>query len=569
MAFTPPYQSKVLTFLLRQSRQLRDRLGQTLQQTRGAIAWGMQVTLFSLFQLLQTSQLGNKTLRQGVAWSWRKLQSEPAANRAAKILPATDTVVERVLQSIRVRPAVDQSSTVSSSESVSPVAVSLIPIGGETHQQSFLQKLLQQHWQFVQRVRASFPLSAPAKSPVLPGSGNAQTPGVASDTISLASPSLLPGALPTESPPPLLRWQPPLLRWQDFVRQSWHSLNHWGQLALTQVTPAQTSALTQAGESQVAERSLADGTLPEQNQRGNGLSIQAMVQGIATLLQPRRLVLVTNTNQILDILTPAQQRQLQWRIVWELATYYRQVRIIRQLTGAPIPLPQWCSEKQPSEPMLRSPQPSMPLPKAPNWRSPMTDWKSSLGFAQMAPQTTAPLETPQVAVPALTGNFWSHLASRLQNALQNRLSQIWSGLSTPALPLQPRASGSPTELVPVVKTTSQVTPAPKVGATVAIKPEKAVTAPVSASAGRQSQSSIANPLTGGGLGVTVAFNEAIEAEAIFVSYEKHPLEQILTWLDRVMVWIEAMALYLWQHLRGNRFLQAVQQRLKQGLGGKS
>lgn len=561
MAFTPPYQSKVLTFLLRQSRQLRDRLGQTLQQTRGAIVWGMQVTLFSLFQLLQTSQLGNKTLRQGVAWSWRKLQSEPAANRAAKILPATDTVVERVLQSIQVRPAVGPSATVSSSESVPPVAVSLIPIGGETQQQSFLQKLLQQNWQFVQRVRASFPLAAPAKSPVLPGSGNAQTPGGASDTISLASPSILPGAPPTESAPPLLRWQ-------DFVRQSWHSLNSWGQSALTQVTPAQTSALTQAGESQVAEQSLAEGKLSEQNHCGNGLAIQTMVQGIATLLQPRRLVLVTNTNQILDILTPAQQRQLQWRIVWELATYYRQVRIIRQLTGAPIPLPQWCSEKQPAEPMLRSPHPSMPLPKAPSWRSVLTDWSGSIGFAQVDPQTTAPLETPQVAVPALTGNFWSHLASRLQNALQNRLSQFWGGLSTPALLLQPHvSSSSPTELVPVVKTNSQFTSALKVGATVAIKPEKAVTAPASASAGRQSQSSIANPLPGGGLGVTIGFTEAIEAEAIFVSYEKHPLEQILTWLDRVMVWIEAMALYLWQHLRGNRFLQALQQRLKQGLGG--
>lgn len=51
------------------------------------------------------------------------------------------------------------------------------------------------------------------------------------------------------------------------------------------------------------------------------------VQGIACLLTTRSLILVTNRNQILDVLTPQQQRKLQQRISWELADYWYQRRI--------------------------------------------------------------------------------------------------------------------------------------------------------------------------------------------------------------------------------------------------
>lgn len=44
-----------------------------------------------------------------------------------------------------------------------------------------------------------------------------------------------------------------------------------------------------------------------------------VIQGIATLLQTRSLVLISDRNQILDILTPVQQQQLQARIEGELA----------------------------------------------------------------------------------------------------------------------------------------------------------------------------------------------------------------------------------------------------------
>jgi len=57
------------------------------------------------------------------------------------------------------------------------------------------------------------------------------------------------------------------------------------------------------------------------------LKCALVVQGVASLLSSRALVLVTAENEILDILTPEQQRRLQQRLIWELADYWRQWRL--------------------------------------------------------------------------------------------------------------------------------------------------------------------------------------------------------------------------------------------------
>ncbi|HEY9601061.1 MAG TPA: hypothetical protein V6C85_05575 [Allocoleopsis sp.] len=51
------------------------------------------------------------------------------------------------------------------------------------------------------------------------------------------------------------------------------------------------------------------------------------IRGIATLLETRSLVLVSDRNQILDILTPEQQKKLLSKISWELAGFMRQRRV--------------------------------------------------------------------------------------------------------------------------------------------------------------------------------------------------------------------------------------------------
>jgi hypothetical protein len=53
------------------------------------------------------------------------------------------------------------------------------------------------------------------------------------------------------------------------------------------------------------------------------------IQGVASLLATRSLVLVTVENQILDILTPQQQQKLASKISWEVANLFRQWRLVQ------------------------------------------------------------------------------------------------------------------------------------------------------------------------------------------------------------------------------------------------
>lgn len=57
--------------------------------------------------------------------------------------------------------------------------------------------------------------------------------------------------------------------------------------------------------------------------------IRHEIQGVASLLETRSLVLVTIENQILDILTPQQQQKLASKMSWEVANLWRQRRLVQ------------------------------------------------------------------------------------------------------------------------------------------------------------------------------------------------------------------------------------------------
>ncbi|NET39493.1 MAG: hypothetical protein F6K19_47280 [Cyanothece sp. SIO1E1] len=70
------------------------------------------------------------------------------------------------------------------------------------------------------------------------------------------------------------------------------------------------------------------------------------IQGIAALLTTQALVPVTTENEILDVLTLEQQRQLHQQIAWEMANYWRQWRqqwrqlhAPQQSQPKPLPIP--------------------------------------------------------------------------------------------------------------------------------------------------------------------------------------------------------------------------------------
>ncbi len=69
----------------------------------------------------------------------------------------------------------------------------------------------------------------------------------------------------------------------------------------------------------------ADSTDPESIQALTQTSVSSIttIQGIASLIPTRKLVLVTIANQIMDILTIEQQDHLKQLIIWEMANYWR------------------------------------------------------------------------------------------------------------------------------------------------------------------------------------------------------------------------------------------------------
>ena len=83
---------------------------------------------------------------------------------------------------------------------------------------------------------------------------------------------------------------------------------------------------------QVVKVSQTDLTQTAQEASGG----RCLIQGVATQLVTRTLVLITVDNQILDILTPQQQQKLSSKISWEVADLRRQWRLAqasaRQLT---------------------------------------------------------------------------------------------------------------------------------------------------------------------------------------------------------------------------------------------
>ncbi|MBE9125466.1 MULTISPECIES: hypothetical protein [unclassified Coleofasciculus] len=77
----------------------------------------------------------------------------------------------------------------------------------------------------------------------------------------------------------------------------------------------------------VEEKDIANRGQPTNRTRKQTSSQHRLIQGVATLLTTRSLVLVTAENEILDILTPQQQEKLSSKISWEVANLFRQWRL--------------------------------------------------------------------------------------------------------------------------------------------------------------------------------------------------------------------------------------------------
>ena len=330
------------------------------------------------------------------------------------------------------------------------------------------------------------------------------------------------------------------------------------------------------------------------------------VRGIASLLDNRRLVLTTVHNQLLDVLTAPQQTQLQQRIVWELASYRRLLRL-RSMTHRPLPLPSdspnllppvrivqrliaWMqtspvaiatnlfneaallSELPPAPAAILPPAPSIPRPMHQPRLPWLGEWLEQL--SPISPSALSGASTVPAALPPAAPSFLQSWQQRLQQIF--RPTPIEPPLDAAAIVLADAATIAPA--VPAASqptrerwwrrkrltaNSTRQTPIAVPGRTAhALPPVESDRHLVPAApAGRVATATVEQFDTeaAGAIAVQVeptttptATPTWIETEAILVGYVKHPLEQLLEWLDAGMLWIENVASKLWQWLRGDR-----------------
>ena len=320
------------------------------------------------------------------------------------------------------------------------------------------------------------------------------------------------------------------------------------------------------------------------------------MQGFASLLPSRALVLVTVENETLDVLTEEQQRQLQRQIIWEMASYWHQRKIqpapekqaqLQGWTNTFLPLPKerthllppirsfrrlmtWVQlspvaiainlfqESRLVVPSAPDPSPNVPLRSAQLPRSRVNQAIQDL-LSNRSPQSSAWLVWVRRQANGLT-KFSQSLGGLLQSSmvLYDPLPKSEpEDFSVESLPLSPPLPPKPwlnignffggnrvSDSSQIVKRRETGLQGTATGEAIAGRHPEAIAffdsvseltwrSPSTSAMAQSAESE-------GGIASTL-----LEAEVTEVSYEKHPLEQLLKWLDQGMLWIEQKLGQIW------------------------
>jgi hypothetical protein len=499
----------LFNLLSQQSLKLRDRFGQTMRQAKLTATWGVQILLYPIYALFQSARLVDRQIKQTARKAFPRLQAVKQAvqqfNHSTyhQITPTADTPIQRTLQTV----------------------------------QNF----------------------------VLPFSDE----------------------LPTLDHLAKAAIQPHL---QEIATPAGHLTTLHSNLAVHDVGDRLPSA----------PHSQATALSPTQP--------SGQIQGVASLLATHHLVLVTTQNQLLDILTLAQQHHLQQRIAWELADYWRHQHLM-QLAQQPAPsfLPPPADRNHLLPPVrlfrrLMGWMQTSPVAIAINlfqeaqfilYAQEMLQREGAIAHPSANP-SSQPLLSPQLALsdtvhlssPPSPERFadwrqWMRhqLGKRSKQSSQRLAAKRHSANASPPIPLLPGGVDIPfrrsvTEIwnhlfakKPAISSTSHRS---KSGGAIAkvgpakiervLEGERAI-AKVNEPTPTAIQAKVTPPSE-----VTIQLpsqpeselaslhqpaDEApyIDTKATLVEYEKHPLEQVLEWLDVAMLWLEEAIAKIWKWIR--------------------
>lgn len=220
------------------------------------------------------------------------------------------------------------------------------------------------------------------------------------------------------------------------------------------------------------------------------------VRALASNLDDRSLVLISPDNELLDVLTPDQQDFLRRRIAAALADYWRDRREFALAQAPVLPLP--------------------PPPISDNLLPPIKWFYQLMAWEQRGPVAIAVDLFQEATLAFYFATFEEpELAILPDERPQNSQALVYS---PSRLPVVAAAPGALLSTEPESPETALVVSSPSQGeAVIPYQPEATAVS-------TQTESNALQPY--------------IETQAQLVAYEQHPLERLLQWLDRGMLWLE-------------------------------
>lgn len=355
-----------------------------------------------------------------------------------------------------------------------------------------------------------------------------------------------------------------------------------GQKQLSFATPSQPiSTGKQTNQSNLAVAEGAAVTIQRSpdlaltfEQSASPVNSLSTVRGIATLLEHRKLVLVDDANQVWDVLTAEQQQRLYQRLIWEVVDYDHTVQRVAQLR-------QKFSLFSPERRRL-PPPPDRPqawqfvrrFHRIMAWiqQSPVAiainlfqeaDFVQTLSIYSPSAATTSPLPAatsidpdawcnPNHALPqeAAPTEPWLTMADVFGMPEHPTPAAITKGqLLNPALASSPhQVSSDDTSRNQIIRASihTLIEDPWTTEAATEITAGAGMIASISPSTPSMSLQTVLKDST---CSVDSSPPDYIDIEAEPTGYVKHPLEQILEWLDMMLTWVESLGLALWKFIR--------------------
>ncbi len=299
------------------------------------------------------------------------------------------------------------------------------------------------------------------------------------------------------------------------------------------MVPANSAVLATSG---LARQPQAGAVRPLSGPSVGPSPIPLPVVGIASCLTTQQLVLVTVQNQILDILTREQQGRLRQRMGWELSHYWRDRRRLESTTAyRALPLP----------PVRVQPRMLLLV----RWFYQVMAWEqtgqvaiAADWFEESALVLYVSPESPAAPQTANEGDLWD----------DDTLSG-WLGEADASTAYSPELTASGAARAPAPSNPSRLagrSPQPQLSGTAAVSvadQHRATQTWVSSSTTDGAIAPHTQPESAGAIARTRASTQSsdlsaptsyIDTKAKLVRYEMHPLERLLHWIDRSVLWVE-------------------------------